>query len=69
MGISIRVAEVPEVLAKLEHISSLNIEFTKATIIPDWFYTLSIDYLTVSGKLDDNEKGKIKKAFPNATIR
>ena len=69
MGINIRVADVPEVLAKLEHITSLNIEFTKAAVIPDWFYTLSIDYLTVSGQLDDNEKEKIKRAFPNANIR
>lgn len=67
--IELRVQEVPEVLSRLEHISYLTLEFTDKVVIPEWFYNLSIDNLTIQGKISKKDKAKLLEHFPNAYIR
>lgn len=68
-GIFLRVEEVPEVLSRLEHIKRLSLEFTGKVTLPDWFYHLTIDELTIQGYMSDVVKAKILKHFPNAQVR
>ena len=67
--IELRVQEVPEVLSRLEHISYVTLEFTDKVVIPEWFYNLSIDNLTIQGKISKKDKAKLLEHFPNAYIR
>ena len=64
LGISIRVKEVPEILAKLKHIRRLNLRFTGAVVLPDWMDQLIIQEFSISGKLSEQEKEAIRKRFP-----
>ena len=68
-GIELRVREVPEVLSRLEHIKRLNLVFTDDVVLPDWFYNLKIDYLTIEGIMSKEMEDKIKQHFPDAYIR
>ena len=67
-GLNLRVKEVPEVLARMEHIKSLTLEFTDKVVLPEWFDRLTIDRFVVGGKMSKAEKEAISKRFPNATI-
>ena len=67
-GLSLVVKEVPEVLATMKHLKRLKLKFTDDVVIPDWFYNLKIDYLTIEGKMSKEQKEKIKKHFPKANI-
>ena len=67
-GIELRVKEVPEILARLEHIKNLRLDFTNEVVIPDWFYNLTIDNLTIEGKMTDEVKAEILRHFPNARV-
>ena len=67
-GINLQVKEVPEVLARMEHIKSLTLEFTDKVVLPEWFDRLTIDRLVIAGKMSKAEKEAISKRFPNATI-
>lgn len=67
-GINLQVKEVPEVLARMEHIKSLTIEFTDKVVLPEWFDRLTIDRLVIAGKMSKAEKEAISKRFPNAVI-
>ena len=67
-GINLQVKEVPEVLARMEHIKSLTLEFTDKVVLPEWFDHLTIDRLVIAGKMSKAEKEAISKRFPNATI-
>lgn len=67
-GIELRVKEVPEILRKLQHIKRLNLEFTDAVVLPEWFDRLTIDRLLISGKMTEAEKADLQKRFPSAII-
>ena len=67
-GIEIRVKEVPEILGKLQHIKRLNLEFTDAVVLPEWFDRLTIDRFVISGKMTEAEKAGLEKRFPKAHI-
>ena len=67
-GISLYVKEVPEVLARMEHIKWLSIDFTDKVVLPEWLDRLTIDKLSISGKMSKAEKEAILKRFPNAVI-
>ena len=67
-GIELRVKEVPEILVKLQHIKRLHLEFTDTVALPEWFDRLTIDELSIKGKMTDAEKESLVKRFPNAKI-
>ena len=67
-GLNLQVKEVPEVLARMEHIKSLTLEFTDKVVLPEWFDRLTIDKLSIAGKMSKAEKEAILKRFPNAVI-
>ena len=67
-GIEIRVKDVPEILAKLNHIKRLHIEFTDTVILPEWLDNITIDNFIIEGKLSEAEKEKIKTRFPTVVI-
>ena len=69
MGIELRVKEVPEHLSLLPHIRRLTLLFTSDVVLPEWFYNLQIDNLTIEGKMSDEQEAAIKAHFPHATIR
>lgn len=68
-GIDLRIKEVPDILARLEHIRSLSLHFTDEVVIPQWFYSLTIDNLTIYGETTREVEAKILKHFPNARLR
>lgn len=67
-GIELKVKEVPEILYKLQHIKRLHLEFTDTVALPEWFDRLTIDDLSIKGKMTDVEKESLVKRFPNAKI-
>ena len=67
-GLNLQVKEVPEVLARMEHIKSLTLEFTDKVVLPEWFDRLTIDKLSIAGKMSKAEKEAISKRFPHAVI-
>ena len=67
-GIYLQIKEVPEILARMEHIKSLTLEFTDKVVLPEWFDQLTIDRLAIGGKMSKAEKKALMKRFPNATI-
>jgi hypothetical protein len=68
MGIELRVKEVPQVLSKLKHINSLNLQFTDDVVLPEWLDDITIDHFSISGKMTKDEKEYIQSRFPNAHI-
>ena len=67
-GLSLVVKEVPEVLATMKHIKWLKLRFTDKVVLPEWFYELKIEHLTINGIITDEQREKIKKHFPKANI-
>ena len=63
-GIDLTVEEVPEILAKLQHIRGLRIRFTSTVRLPEWMDALTIDHLSIEGQLSKTEKEAIRKRFP-----
>ena len=59
-----QVSEVPLALSQLEHIHYLDISFVKGKIeLPDWFYKLQIDNLTIKGELDEQQEAELRNVF------
>ena len=54
-GIDIRVKEVPEILARIPHIKSLNLTFTDGIVLPEWFGQVNADHLKIHGKAMGSE--------------
>ena len=69
-GIHLRdITEVPLALSQLERIHSLTIEFTKGPVtLPDWFYRLQIDSLTLKGQFSAEQEERLRKAMPRTEI-
>lgn len=63
-AINLTVDEVPEILSRMEHIKRLGLSFKGDVKLPDWFFKLKIDRLTIDGKMTDKQKALIKKHFP-----
>ena len=68
-GINLRVSEVPDFLSKLPHIKRLTLHFTNEVELPEWFYDLKIDNLTIRGEMSDEQEATIRKHFRKADIR
>lgn len=67
-GIDLRVNKVPELLAQLPHIRQLTLRFTNEVELPDWFFNLQIDNLTIWGEINETTEDTIRKSFPHAKI-
>ena len=67
-GIELRVNKVPEHLAQLPHIKKLTLYFANEVVLPDWFYNLQIDNLTIYGEIKKVTEDAIWKSFPHARI-
>lgn len=67
-GIELRVKEIPKILAKLQYIKRLHLEFTDTVALPEWFDRLIIDDLSIKGTMTDAEKESLEKRFPKAKI-
>ena len=55
-SIRLKVQEVPEMLAKLQHINGLELRFTNGIKLPAWFDKLDINYLSIYGKVSKAEE-------------
>ena len=69
LGIELRVNKVPEHLSLLPHIKRLTLYFTDKVELPEWFYRLQIDNLTIEGEMTDEQEAAIKEHFPHAVVR
>ena len=67
-GLDLRVNRVPEHLAQLKHIKRLTLNFTNKVTLPEWFYGLQIDNLTIGGEMSEEQEAAIWKHFPNAIL-
>lgn len=67
-GIELRVNKVPELLAQLPYIKKLTLYFTNEVELPDWFFNLQIDNLTIYGEIKKVTEDAIWKSFPHARI-
>lgn len=67
--IHLRIKEVPTVLAKLERINRLILDFTDKVVLPTWMDKLTIENLSIFGKMTEEEKAEIQKRFPKIIIR
>lgn len=67
-GIELRVNKVPEHLSLLPHIKRLTLRFTDKVELPEWFYNLQIDNLTIDGEMTDKQEAAIWERFPNAIL-
>lgn len=67
-AVMLQVKEVPEVLSKMQYIHNLQIDFTDGIVLPDWLDKIKIDYLTVSGKISEEEAKKIRERFQNISV-
>ena len=59
---------VPEFLSKLPHVKKLRLEFTDEVELPEWFYNLQIDELTIAGEMSKELQDSIKKHFPKVVF-
>lgn len=67
-GLELKVTQVPEILRQLGHIRSLSLDFLGRVEIPEWFDSLSIDNLSISGQMSDEEAAALRARFPKARI-
>ena len=65
-GIYLRVDKVPEVLAGMQTIDRLTLVFTDRVELPDWLDRLTINHLSVSGRMTLEEKQALERRFPQA---
>ena len=68
-GIELRVNKVPEHLSLLPHIKRVTLRFTDKVELPEWFYHLQIDKLTIEGEMSDEQEAAIWEHFPKADVR
>ena len=68
-GISLRVSRVPDFLSALKRIKRLTLYFTNGVVLPEWFYGLKIDKLTIEGEMSKEVEAEIRKHFPKAYLK
>lgn len=67
-GLRLRVSEVPEALLTARKINSLDIFFTDSIHIPNEMKNISINRLSLHGKISSQEAKKISGLFPSSTV-
>lgn len=68
-GINLRVNRVPDFLSRLHHIKRLKLHFTNGVTLPEWFYGLKVDRLSIEGEMTDEQEAEIRRNLPKAEIR
>lgn len=68
-GIQLRVRRVPDFLKDLPHVKKLRLEFTDEVVLPEWFYDLQIDELTIRGDMSEEVQDSISKHFPRVLLQ
>ncbi len=68
-SIMIRVKTIPDEILELQSIPSLRIDFIGKINIPEKFYAISINYLTLKGEISNAQIFKVWKRFPKTTVR
>ena len=68
-AIHLRIKEVPTVLAQLNRIKRLILDFTGKVVLPTWMDKLTIENFTISGTMTEEEEAAIMKRFPKAYIQ
>ena len=61
----------PEILSKMSHIRSLDLDYGDEVPVnvPEWMDSLSIERLEIYGSLTDEEEARLRQRFPNADIK
>lgn len=61
----------PEILSKMSHIRSLDLNYGDEVPVnvPEWMDSLSIERLEIYGSLTDEEEARLRQRFPNADIK
>lgn len=61
----------PEILSKMSHIRSLDLDYGDEVPVnvPEWMDSLSIESLEIYGSLTDEEEARLRQRFPNADIK
>jgi TonB-dependent SusC/RagA subfamily outer membrane receptor len=68
-GIHLRVRRVPDYLSDLQHVKRLRLDFTHEVELPDWFYNLQVDELTIRGKMSRELQDSVRKHFPRVVFQ
>lgn len=68
-GLELKVKEVPEVLGKLDSISSLTLYFKDGVHFPDWMKDAKIKHFHVVGEISKEERKKLLDWYPSSTLR
>ena len=62
--------KIPEILSKMKNIRKLRLTFSGIPVeIPAWMDNIPIEDFTISGKLSEEEKDKLRKRFPKVVFR
>ena len=67
--VHIRAKTVPEELFLVPKLQYLRIDFIGDIVVPDELAEVKIDQLTVTGRITDEERLRIRKLFPEARLR
>ena len=61
----------PEILSKMSHIRSLDLDYGDEVPVnvPEWMDSLSIERLEIYGSLTEEEEARLRQRFPNADIK
>ena len=61
----------PEILSKMSHIRSLDLNYGDEVPVnvPEWMDSLSIERLEIYGSLTEEEEARLRQRFPNADIK
>ena len=63
------ISEVPEVLSRVQGIKNLTLDFAGEVALPAWMDTMTIQQLTVRGRMTDEQKEELKRRFPKIKLQ
>ncbi|MBQ5996376.1 MAG: hypothetical protein IJL64_00745, partial [Bacteroidales bacterium] len=63
------ISEVPEVLSRVQGIKNLTLDFAGEVALPAWMDTMTIQQLTVRGRMTDEQKEELKRRFPKIRLQ
>jgi len=69
MGLTLRVKEVPEVLKKMDSITSLTLYFKDGVRFPEWMKDVKVENLIVFGEITKDERKKLLEWSSSSTIK
>ena len=55
------ISEVPEVLSRVQGIKNLTLDFAGEVALPAWMDTMTIQQLTVRGRMTDEQKEELNR--------